>query len=171
MGSDAVECQACRSAPSRRRNSYCPIVSRLGWLQGLVGMPLFHSEEQTQMGLQARVGQTSPSLQSTGGRDDGYLRGTVQGSRDEETLIQADHEGQGGFWRTQEAPWGHYRNEEKILYDLIVTKKVTGTDSMEAVEEHRIIDLLMLGLEDFPPDHERWPIKVEVLQEYTEHHF
>ena len=66
---------------------------------------------------------------------------------------------------------GHYRNEEKILYDLIVTKKETGTDSMEAVEEHRIIDLLMLGLEDFPPDYERWPIKVEVLQEYTEHHF
>jgi hemerythrin-like domain-containing protein len=65
----------------------------------------------------------------------------------------------------------HHRNEEKILYDLMVTKKETRKDSMEAVEEHRVIDLLMLGLEDFPRDHERWPIKFEVLQEYTEHHF
>jgi hemerythrin-like domain-containing protein len=65
----------------------------------------------------------------------------------------------------------HHRNEEKILYDLMVTKGETRKDSMEAVEEHRVIDLLLLGLEDFPRDHERWPIKFEVLQEYTEHHF
>jgi hypothetical protein len=65
----------------------------------------------------------------------------------------------------------HHRNEEKILYDLMVTKKETRKDSMEAVEEPRVIHLLLLGLEDFPRDHERWPIKFEVLQEYTEHHF
>jgi hemerythrin-like domain-containing protein len=65
----------------------------------------------------------------------------------------------------------HHRNEEKILYDLMVTKKETRKDSMEAVEEHRVIDLLLRGLEDFPRDHERWPIKFEVFQEYTEHHF
>jgi len=57
------------------------------------------------------------------------------------------------------------------LHDLMVTKKETRKDSMEAVEEHRVIDLLLLGLEDFPRDHERWPIKFEVFQEYTEHHF
>ena len=65
----------------------------------------------------------------------------------------------------------HHRNEEKILYGLMVTKKETRKDSMEAVEEHRVIDLLLLGLEDFPRDHERWPIKFEAFQEYTEHHF
>jgi len=39
----------------------------------------------------------------------------------------------------------HHRNEEKILYGLMVTKKETRKDSMEAVEEHRVIDLLLLG--------------------------
>lgn len=65
----------------------------------------------------------------------------------------------------------HHRNEEKILYDVMKTKGPTRKDAIEAVEEHHVIELLLVELENFPQDHERWAIKLEVLEEYTKHHF
>lgn len=65
----------------------------------------------------------------------------------------------------------HHKNEEKILYDALKTKEQTRKDAIEAVEEHHVIEFLLLELENFPQDHERWAIKLEVLEEYTRHHF
>jgi uncharacterized protein (DUF927 family) len=65
----------------------------------------------------------------------------------------------------------HHKNEEKILYDVLKTKELTRKDAIEAVEEHHVIEFLLLELENFPRDHERWVIKFEVLEEYTKHHF
>jgi hemerythrin-like domain-containing protein len=65
----------------------------------------------------------------------------------------------------------HHKNEEKILYDVMQTKAKTRKDAIEAVEEHHVIELLLVDLENFPRDHERWAIKLEVLEEYTKHHF
>ncbi len=65
----------------------------------------------------------------------------------------------------------HHKNEEKILYDVLKTKGPTRKDAIEAVEEHHVIELLLVELENFPRDHERWAIKFEVLEEYTKHHF
>jgi hemerythrin-like domain-containing protein len=64
----------------------------------------------------------------------------------------------------------HHTNEEKFLYDLLEEKAETRKDALEAVGEHHIIELIMLELEDFPIDHERWAIKLENLEEYTRHH-
>jgi len=64
----------------------------------------------------------------------------------------------------------HHKNEEKILYDVLKTKEPTRKDAIEAVEEHHVIEFLLLELENFPRDHERWTIKLEVLEEYTRHH-
>ena len=64
----------------------------------------------------------------------------------------------------------HHKNEEKILYDVLKTKEPTRKDAIEAVEEHHVIEFLLLELENFPRDHERWAIKLEVLEEYTRHH-
>ncbi len=64
----------------------------------------------------------------------------------------------------------HHTNEEKFLYDLLEEIKETRKDALEAVGEHHIIELILLELEDFPIDHERWAIKLENLEEYTRHH-
>lgn len=42
--------------------------------------------------------------------------------------------------------------------------------ALEAIEEHHVIEMLLNELSDFPRDHERWVIKLEVLEEYTRHH-
>lgn len=65
----------------------------------------------------------------------------------------------------------HHTNEEKILYDVLKTKEQTRKDVIEAVEEHHIIELMLIELENFPREHERWVIKLEVLEEYANHHF
>ena len=64
----------------------------------------------------------------------------------------------------------HHTNEEKYLYDLLQTKEKTRKDSLEAMGEHHIIEMILLEVEDFPMDHERWAIKLENLEEYTRHH-
>ena len=64
----------------------------------------------------------------------------------------------------------HHKNEEKILYDVLKTKEPTRKDAIEAVEEHHVIEFLLLELENFPRDHERWAIKLKVPEEYTRHH-
>lgn len=64
----------------------------------------------------------------------------------------------------------HHKNEEKFLYDLLEEKKKTRHGALEAIEEHHVIEMLLNELSDFPRDHERWVIKLEVLEEYTRHH-
>ncbi|MDJ0623136.1 MAG: hemerythrin domain-containing protein [Desulfocapsaceae bacterium] len=64
----------------------------------------------------------------------------------------------------------HHKNEEKFLYDLLEQEDKTRHDALEAVEEHHVIEMLLQELNHFPKDHERWKIKLEVLQEYTLHH-
>lgn len=65
----------------------------------------------------------------------------------------------------------HHRNEEKILFDVLKTKEQTRKGAIEAIEEHHIIEIMLVELENFPREHERWAIKLEVLEEYTDHHF
>lgn len=64
----------------------------------------------------------------------------------------------------------HHKNEEKYLYDLLEKKDKTRHGALEAVEEHHVIEMLLQELSDFPKDHERWAVKLEVLEEYTRHH-
>ncbi len=64
----------------------------------------------------------------------------------------------------------HHKNEEKYLYDLLEKEKKTRHDALEAVEEHHVIEMLLQELNHYPKKHERWKIKLEVLQEYTIHH-
>jgi hypothetical protein len=60
--------------------------------------------------------------------------------------------------------------EEKYFYVLLEQISEARHDALEAVNEHHIIELIIKDSEDFPRDHERFPIKVEGLGEYTNHH-
>lgn len=64
----------------------------------------------------------------------------------------------------------HHTMEEKYFYDLLELITEARHDALEAVNEHHIIELIIKDSEDFPRDHERFPIKVEGLGEYTNHH-
>jgi len=64
----------------------------------------------------------------------------------------------------------HHENEEKYLLDEIKKKPDLRDDSLESIEEHHILDLMLDDLSDFPKDNERWQVKLGILQEFTEHH-
>ena len=64
----------------------------------------------------------------------------------------------------------HHTMEEKYFYDLLEQISDARHDALEAVNEHHIIELIIKDSEDFPRDHERFPIKIEGLGEYTNHH-
>ncbi len=64
----------------------------------------------------------------------------------------------------------HHTMEEKYFYDLLEQVSSARHASLEAVNEHHIIELILKDAEDFPREHDRFPIKVEGLGEYTAHH-
>lgn len=64
----------------------------------------------------------------------------------------------------------HHTMEEKYFYDLLQEKLEGRRNALEAVNEHHIIELILKDAEKFPREHERFPIKVEGLGEYTNHH-
>jgi hemerythrin-like domain-containing protein len=64
----------------------------------------------------------------------------------------------------------HHTMEEKYFYDLLEKVVEARHDALEAVNEHHIIELIIKDAEGFPNDHENFPIKIEGLGEYTNHH-
>lgn len=64
----------------------------------------------------------------------------------------------------------HHTMEEKYFYDLLASFTDAEHDSLEAVNEHHIIEMIIKDAEGFPRDHRNFPIKIEGLGEYTVHH-
>jgi len=64
----------------------------------------------------------------------------------------------------------HHTMEEKYFYDILELQPQARGDALEAVNEHHIIELIIKDAERFPRDHERFPVKIESLGEYTTHH-
>lgn len=65
----------------------------------------------------------------------------------------------------------HHEIEEAVLYVPIIERETNGFGAaMEAVEEHQVVDMLLQMQKRFPRENRRWPVKLHVLQEYTEHH-
>ena len=64
----------------------------------------------------------------------------------------------------------HHTMEEKYFYDILKAIPEAEHDALEAVNEHHIIELIIKDAEGFPHEHEHFPIKIEGLGEYTNHH-
>lgn len=64
----------------------------------------------------------------------------------------------------------HHENEEQILLQALARQEKLRDEALESIEEHRIIEWMLIDLKDFPREDERWRIKLEILQEFTEHH-
>lgn len=64
----------------------------------------------------------------------------------------------------------HHTMEEKYFYDFLEKVAPARHDALEAVNEHHIIEIILKDADGFPRDHENFPIKIEGLGEYTNHH-
>ena len=64
----------------------------------------------------------------------------------------------------------HHTMEEKYFYDILKMIPEAEHDSLEAVNEHHIIELIIKDADGFPHEHEHFAIKIEGLGEYTTHH-
>jgi iron-sulfur cluster repair protein YtfE (RIC family) len=64
----------------------------------------------------------------------------------------------------------HSQIEETILYPVLKEIEKTRDITLEGIEEHRIVKLLLMELEQMPKDTEQWTAKLTVLKENVEHH-
>ncbi len=64
----------------------------------------------------------------------------------------------------------HTQTEEKTLYPALKEKEETRDISLEAIEEHHVVDLLLKELDELSKDEEQWSAKFTVLKEMVEHH-
>ncbi len=64
----------------------------------------------------------------------------------------------------------HHRNEENYLLNEIKKNDEFRDEALESIEEHYVLDFLLLDLGNFPKDDERWQVKLGVLKEVVDHH-
>src|SRR3954471_16081881 len=64
----------------------------------------------------------------------------------------------------------HETMEEEIFYPALMETAKTRDITLEAYEEHHVVDLLMSELEDLPVDDDTWGAKAKVMKENIEHH-
>jgi len=64
----------------------------------------------------------------------------------------------------------HAEAEEAVFYPVVLDEKDTRDAALEAIEEHRVITMILQDLEATATDDERWQAKLTVLRELFEHH-
>ena len=64
----------------------------------------------------------------------------------------------------------HEAIEEEILYPALIEYAKTKDITLEAYEEHHVVDTIMAELEDTPVGDETWAAKLTVMKENLEHH-
>ena len=64
----------------------------------------------------------------------------------------------------------HETIEEEILYPALIEFAKTKDITLEAFEEHHVVDLIVAELEATPVTDETWGAKLTVMKENLEHH-
>jgi hemerythrin-like domain-containing protein len=64
----------------------------------------------------------------------------------------------------------HETIEEEIFYPALKDHPKTKEITLEAYEEHHVVDMVMAEIEGVPFDDERWGAKFKVMKENIEHH-
>jgi len=74
------------------------------------------------------------------------------------------------FNKTKQELEIHEAIEEEIFYPALKDHPKTKELTLEAYEEHHIVDLVMAEIEAIPFDQETWGAKFTVMKENVEHH-
>lgn len=64
----------------------------------------------------------------------------------------------------------HQEAEEAAFYPAVLDEKETRDTALEALEEHRVLSMILQDLEGTACDDERWLSRLTVLREFFEHH-
>ena len=64
----------------------------------------------------------------------------------------------------------HELIEEEIFYPALKEHPKTRDITLEAYEEHHVVDMVMAEIEGVPYDDETWGAKFKVMKENIEHH-
>ncbi len=64
----------------------------------------------------------------------------------------------------------HETIEEEIFYPALKEHPKTKEITLEAYEEHHVVDMVLAEIEGVPYDDERWGAKFKVMKENIEHH-
>ena len=72
--------------------------------------------------------------------------------------------------RLKETLVAHESMEEEVLYPALKDHPKAEELTLEAYEEHHVVDLVLEELEQTPFSHEQWGAKFTVAKENIEHH-
>jgi hemerythrin superfamily protein len=74
------------------------------------------------------------------------------------------------FERLKSTLTAHEAMEEEVLYPALKAHPKAEELTLEAYEEHHVVDLVLEELEQTPVDDEQWGAKFTVAKENIEHH-
>jgi hemerythrin-like domain-containing protein len=74
------------------------------------------------------------------------------------------------FERLKESLVAHESMEEQVLYPALKANPKAKELTLEAYEEHHVVDLVLEELEQTPVSDEQWGAKFTVAKENIEHH-
>jgi hypothetical protein len=64
----------------------------------------------------------------------------------------------------------HMKGEEKHFYSVLLDNKSARKQSLEAIEEHHVAEMVLKELDAVDPGDDRWDAKLKVLKELLMHH-
>ena len=88
----------------------------------------------------------------------------------EETTERAEKTRTELFDKLKDEMMIHERIEEEIFYPALKDHPKTKEITLEAYEEHHVVDMVMAEIEGVPYDDEVWGAKFKVMKENIEHH-
>jgi hemerythrin-like domain-containing protein len=74
------------------------------------------------------------------------------------------------FTKIKEELTVHEAIEEEIFYPALKDHPKAKEITLEAYEEHHVVDMVMAEIEGVPFDDEKWSAKFKVIKENIEHH-
>ena len=74
------------------------------------------------------------------------------------------------FAKVREELTVHEAIEEEIFYPALKEHPKTKEITLEAFEEHHVVDMVLAEIESVPFDDETWGAKFKVMKENIEHH-
>jgi hemerythrin-like domain-containing protein len=74
------------------------------------------------------------------------------------------------FTKIKEGLTVHEAIEEEIFYPALKDHPKAKEITLEAYEEHHVVDMVMAEIEGVPFDDEKWSAKFKVIKENIEHH-
>ena len=74
------------------------------------------------------------------------------------------------FAKVREELTVHEAIEEEIFYPALKEHPKTKEITLEAFEEHHVVDMVLAEIESVPFDDETWDAKFKVMKENIEHH-